>query len=91
LVIHAANPDAGKKSDKLSFTIRDSVEDTINVEIKLENTEYARYCYQSMNLMDTIVKITYPEFQKIDQSDIQFRPFTLGQVNLHFWKLIIFK
>jgi hypothetical protein len=41
--------------------------------------------------MESIVKITYPEFQKIDQSDIQFRPLTLGRVNLHFWKLIIFK
>ena len=78
LVIHAATPTAGRGSSKLSFTIRDSVEDTINVEIKLDNNQTALDYYQNFNFMDTIVKVTNPDFIQNEESDLLHRPFTLG-------------
>jgi hypothetical protein len=78
LVIHSANPMAGKQSTKFSFTIRDSYEDTINVEIKLGDISTSNGIYQQLNQMETIVKITNPEFIKIEEGDKLFRPFTLG-------------
>jgi len=72
------NPEVGKWSRKLSFTIRDSIEDTINVEIKLPSDAEASSVYKDLRVMETVVQIIDPDFKDKDDSDMKFRPFTLG-------------
>ncbi len=72
------NPEVGKWSRKLSFTIRDSIEDTINVEIKLPSGAEASSVYKDLRVMETVVQIIDPDFKDKDDSDMKFRPFTLG-------------
>ncbi len=70
------NPEVGKWSCKLSFTIRDSFEDTINVEINLPSGAEASSVYNDLRVMETVVQITDPDFKVNDDSDKKFRPFT---------------
>jgi hypothetical protein len=61
------NPEVGKWSRKLSFTIRDSIEDTINVEIKLPSGAEASSVYKDLRVMETVVQIIDPDFKDNDE------------------------